>query len=30
MPAEAQQMMQEFENALETAEYLDLKRLHIA
>jgi hypothetical protein len=30
MPAEAQQMMQEFENALETTEYLDLKRLHIA
>jgi hypothetical protein len=30
MPAEAQQMMQEFENALETTEYLDLKRLHLA
>src|SRR6478752_6942253 len=30
MPAEAQQMMQEFENAPETTEYLDLKRLHIA
>jgi hypothetical protein len=30
MPAEAQEMMSEFESALEVTEYLDLRRLHIA
>jgi hypothetical protein len=30
MPAEAQEMMKEFEDALEVTEYLDLKRVHIA
>ena len=30
MPAEAQQMMQEMEDAIEVTEFLDLRRLHIA
>ena len=29
MPAEAQQMMQEMEDAIEVTEFLDLRRLHI-